>query len=209
MSKRKYLVLLRSQRSGGGQAGRGARRLRVGAGAAVVVADARRDVGGAGGGVVFGSGLAVVPFLHGGVVTTYGWLTERQFLDAVAVSMITPGPVVITVAFIGTLVAGLLGGTVAALGMFVPTWGAVVLLAPGFRRIMASPVLRAAVDGVTAAAAGALAGAVVVLGRRALVDPATWLIGIATLVLLWKVRRIPEPLLIVAAGVVGLVLRSA
>jgi chromate transporter len=85
----------------------------------------------------------------------------------------------------------------------------VVLLAPGFRRIMASPVLRAAVDGVTAAAAGALAGAVVVLGRRALVDPATWLIGIATLVLLWKVRRIPEPLLIVAAGVVGLVLRSA
>jgi chromate transporter len=159
--------------------------------------------------VVFGSGLAVVPFLHGGVVTTYGWLTERQFLDAVAVSMITPGPVVITVAFIGTLVAGLLGGTVAALGMFVPTWGAVVLLAPGFRRIMASPVLRAAVDGVTAAAAGALAGAVVVLGRRALVDPATWLMGIVTLVLLWKVRRIPEPLLIVAAGIVGLVLRSA
>ena len=159
--------------------------------------------------VVFGSGLAVVPFLHGGVVTSYGWLTERQFLDAVAVSMITPGPVVITVAFIGTLVAGLLGGTIAALGMFVPTWGAVVLLAPGFRRIMASPGLRAAVDGVTAAAAGALAGAVVVLGRRALVDPATWLIGFATLVLLWKVRRIPEPLLIVAAGMVGLALRWA
>jgi len=159
--------------------------------------------------VVFGSGLAVVPFMHGGVVTSYGWLTERQFLDAVAVSMITPGPVVITVAFIGTLVAGLLGGTIAALGMFVPTWGAVVLLAPGFRRIMASPGLRAAVDGVTAAAAGALAGAVVVLGRRALVDPATWLIGVATLVLLWKVRRIPEPLLIVAAGMVGLALRWA
>ena len=159
--------------------------------------------------VVFGSGLAVVPFLHGGVVTSYGWLTERQFLDAVAVSMNTPGPVVITVAFIGTLVAGLLGGTIAALGMFVPTWGAVVLLAPGFRRIMASPGLRAAVDGVTAAAAGALAGAVVVLGRRALVDPATWLIGVATLVLLWKVRRIPEPLLIVAAGMVGLALRWA
>lgn len=159
--------------------------------------------------VVFGSGLAVVPFLHGGVVTGYGWLTERQFLDAVAVSMITPGPVVITVAFIGTLVAGLLGGTVAALGMFIPTWLAVVLLAPGFRRIMASPGLRAAVDGVTAAAAGAIAGAVVVLGRRALVDPATWLIAIVTLLLLWRVRRIPEPLLIVAAGIVGLALRSA
>jgi chromate transporter len=158
--------------------------------------------------VVFGSGLAVVPFLHGGVVTTYGWLTERQFLDAVAVSMITPGPVVITVAFIGTLVAGLLGGIIAALGMFLPTWGAVVLIAPWFRRIMASPGLRAAVDGVTAAAAGALAGAVVVLGRRALVDPATWVIALVTLVLLWRVRRIPEPLVIVAAGIAGLVLRS-
>jgi chromate transporter len=157
--------------------------------------------------VVFGSGLAVVPFLHGGVVTGYGWLTERQFLDAVAVSMITPGPVVITVAFIGALVAGLLGGIVAALGMFVPTWLAVVLLAPGFRRIMASPGLRAAVDGVTAAAAGAIAGAVVVLGRRALVDPATWLIALVTLLLLWRVRRIPEPLLIVAAGIVGLAVR--
>jgi chromate transporter len=157
--------------------------------------------------VVFGSGLAVVPFLHGGVVTGYGWLTERQFLDAVAVSMITPGPVVITVAFIGALVAGLLGGIVAALGMFVPTWLAVVLLAPGFRRIMASPGLRAAVDGVTAAAAGAIAGAVVVLGRRALVDPATWLIALVTLLLLWLVRRIPEPLLIVAAGIVGLAVR--
>jgi chromate transporter len=157
--------------------------------------------------VVFGSGLAVVPFLHGGVVTGYGWLTEGQFLDAVAVSMITPGPVVITVAFIGALVAGLLGGIVAALGMFVPTWLAVVLLAPGFRRIMASPGLRAAVDGVTAAAAGAIAGAVVVLGRRALVDPATWLIALVTLLLLWLVRRIPEPLLIVAAGIVGLAVR--
>ena len=157
--------------------------------------------------VVFGSGLAVVPFLHGGVVTAYGWLTERQFLDAVAGSMITPGPVVITVAGLGTLVAGLLGGIVAALGMFLPTWGAVVLLAPWFRRIMASPGLRAAVDGVTAAAAGAIAGAVVVLGRRALVDPITWIIAVVALVVLWRVRRIPEPLLIVAAGLVGLVVR--
>jgi hypothetical protein len=87
--------------------------------------------------VVFGSGLAVIPFLHGGVVTSFGWLTERQFLDAVAVSMITPGPVVITVAFIGYLVAGPLGGLVAALGMFLPTYLAVVLVAPWFRRVMA------------------------------------------------------------------------
>ena len=156
--------------------------------------------------VVFGSGLAVVPFLHGGVVTSFGWLTERQFLDAVAVSMITPGPVVITVAFIGYLVAGPLGGLVAALGMFLPTYLAVVLVAPWFRRIMANRALRSAVDGVTAAAAGAIAGAVVVLGRRALIDAPTWGIALLTLGLLWRVRRIPEPALIVAAGLVGLLL---
>jgi chromate transporter len=157
--------------------------------------------------VVFGSGLAVVPFLHGGVVTSYGWLSERQFLDAVAVAMITPGPVVITVAFIGYLVAGPLGGLIAALGMFLPTYLVVVLLAPWFRRIMTNRALRSAVDGVTAAAAGAIVGAVVVLGRRALMDGPAWAIAIVTLVLLWRIRRIPEPALIVGAGLVGLLLR--
>ena len=156
--------------------------------------------------VVFGSGLAVLPFLHGGVVTSFGWLTDRQFLDAVAVSMITPGPVVITVAFIGYLVAGPLGGVIAALGMFLPTYLAVVLMAPWFRRIMANQTLRWAVDGVTAAAAGAIAGAVVVLGRRALVDEATWAIALLTALILWRTRRVPEPALILAAGLAGLLL---
>jgi chromate transporter len=154
--------------------------------------------------VVFGSGLAVVPFLHGGVVGSYGWLTERQFLDAVAVSMITPGPVVITVAFIGYLVAGPVGGLVAALGMFLPTYLAVILMAPWFRRVMANRTLRSAVDGVTAAAAGAIAGAVVVLGRRALIDEITWAIALLVLVLQWRAGRIPEPALIIGAGLVGL-----
>jgi chromate transporter len=156
--------------------------------------------------VVFGSGLAVVPFLHGGAVGEYGWLTERQFIDAVAVSMITPGPVVITVAFIGYLVAGPLGGLLAAVGMFLPTYLAVVLAAPSFHRVMASEHLKAAVDGVTAAATGAIAGAVVVLGRRAIVDGPTIAIAIATLLVLTRVRRVPEPLVIIAAGVVGVVL---
>jgi chromate transporter len=156
--------------------------------------------------VVFGSGLAVVPFLHGGVVRDYGWLTERQFLDAVAVSMITPGPVVITVAFIGYLVAGPLGGLIAAVGMFLPTYLAVVLAAPSFHRVTANRRLRAAVDGVTAAATGAIAGAVVVLGRRAIIDAKTIGIALVTLVLLMLVRRLPEPLVIVAAGVAGVVL---
>ena len=156
--------------------------------------------------VVFGSGLAVLPFLHGGVVTSFGWLTERQFLDAVAVSMITPGPVVITVAFIGYLVAGPLGGVIAALGMFLPTYLAVVLMAPWFRRVMANRTLRWAVDGVTAAAAGAIAGAAVVLGRRALVDEVTWAIALLTALILWRTRRVPEPALILAAGLAGLLL---
>jgi chromate transporter len=155
--------------------------------------------------VVFGSGLAVVPFLHGGAVGNYGWLTERQFLDAVAVSMITPGPVVITVAFIGYLVAGPLGGLIAAIGMFLPTYLAVVLAAPSFHRVMTSRHLKAAVDGVTAAATGAIAGAVVVLGRRAIVDAATVAIALATLVVLIRLRRVPEPLVIVAAGAIGIV----
>jgi chromate transporter len=156
--------------------------------------------------VVFGSGLAVVPFLHGGAVGDYRWLTERQFLDAVAVSMITPGPVVITVAFIGYLVAGPLGGLVAAIGMFLPTYLAVVLAAPWFHRVMASRHLKAAVDGVTAAATGAIAGAVVVLGRRAIVDASTVGIALTTLLLLVRARRVPEPVLIVVAGVAGVVL---
>ena len=156
--------------------------------------------------VVFGSGLAVVPFLHGGVVGGYGWLTERQFLDAVAVSMITPGPVVITVAFIGYLVAGPVGGTLAAIGMFLPTYLAVVLAAPSFHRVTANRHLKAAVDGVTAAATGAIAGAVVVLGRRAIIDTATVGIALVTLLVLLRLRRVPEPLVIVAAGVVGVVL---
>jgi chromate transporter len=156
--------------------------------------------------VVFGSGLAVVPFLHGGVVRDFGWLTERQFLDAVAVSMITPGPVVITVAFIGYLVAGPVGGLVASIGMFLPTYLAVVLVAPWFQRVTSNRRLKAAVDGVTAAATGAIAGAVVVLGRRAIIDAATIGIALVTLLVLIRVRRVPEPLVIIAAGVVGVVL---
>jgi chromate transporter len=156
--------------------------------------------------VVFGSGLAVVPFLHGGAVREYGWLSERQFLDAVAVSMITPGPVVITVAFIGYLVAGPLGGLIAAIGMFLPTYLAVVLAAPSFHRVMASEHLKAAVDGVTAAATGAIAGAVVVLGRRAIIDVPTIGIAIAAMLVLIRARRVPEPLVIIAAGVVGMAL---
>ncbi|HSM93711.1 MAG TPA: chromate efflux transporter [Anaeromyxobacteraceae bacterium] len=161
----------------------------------------------AAGAFVFGSGLAIVPFLHGGVVGRYHWLTERQFLDAVAVAMITPGPVVITVAFIGYLVAGPAGAVMAGLGVFLPTYLFVVVPAPFYRRIAGNPQIHAFVGGVTAAATGAIAGAAIVLGRRALVDVPTVLIAGATLLLLSKAKRIPEPVVILAAGAAGVLLR--
>jgi chromate transporter len=160
------------------------------------------------GAVVFGSGLAIVPFLHGGAVQEMRWLTEQQFLDAVAVSMITPGPVVITVAFIGYLVAGPLGACAAALGVFLPAYLTVVLLARGFRRVAQNRPLRAAVDGVTAAATGAIAGAAFVLGRRALVDAPTWLIFALVLAVVLRARRVPEPVLVAGAGVAGVLVRG-
>src|SRR5213596_514111 len=160
------------------------------------------------GAFVFGSGLAIVPFLYGGVVGDFHWLTERQFLDAVAVAMITPGPVVITVAFIGYLVAGPVGAALAALGVFLPCYLFVVIPAAYFRRAVNDPRVKAFVNGVTAAATCAIAGAVLVLGRRALIDLPTVLVCAVTLVLLLAVKKLPEPILIVAAGVTGLALKG-
>src|SRR5262245_24088814 len=158
------------------------------------------------GAFVFGSGLAIVPFLHGGVVEHYGWLTERQFLDAVAVAMITPGPVVITVAFIGFLVAGYAGASAAAVGVFLPCYLFVVIPAPYYHRIADNRSIKAFVDGVSAAAAGAIGGAAIVLGRRAIFDVPTVAIAAVTLLVLIKARKIPEPIVIIAAGAAGLMI---
>lgn len=155
------------------------------------------------GAFVFGSGLAIVPFLHSGVVVDLGWLTERQFLDAVAIAMITPGPVVITVAFIGYLVAGFAGASAASAGVFLPCYLFVVIPAPYFHRIAGNRSIKAFVDGVSAAAAGAIGGAGIVLGRRAIFDLPTVVIALATLATLIWVKKIPEPLVIVAAGLIG------
>lgn len=155
------------------------------------------------GAFIFGSGLAIVPFLYGGVVQEYHWLNERQFLDAVAVAMITPGPVVITVGFIGYLVAGFPGAIFAALGVFLPVYLFVVAPAPYVERYAKNPQLIAFIDGVTAAATGAIAGAVIVLGRRAIIDVPTTVIAVATLGILMRFK-VPEPIIIVIAGLIGL-----
>jgi chromate transporter len=156
------------------------------------------------GAFVFGSGLAIVPFLYSGVVKEYGWLDDQQFRDAVAVAMITPGPVVITAGFIGYLAAGTAGAVLAAIGTFVPPYLVVVLAAKQVRRASQNRTLKAFIAGVTAAATGAIAGASFVLGRRAIVDAPTALLAAATLATLLSVKRIPEPVLIVAAALVGL-----
>jgi chromate transporter len=157
------------------------------------------------GAFVFGSGLAIIPFLQQGVVQQFGWLTDHQFLDAVAVAMITPGPVVITVAFIGFIVAGIAGAVMAAIGIFLPVYLFTIVPAPWFKRHRDNPQLKAFVDGATAAATGAITGAVLVLGSRAIKDVPTAVIAIVSLAILWR-YKIPEPVIVSVAGIVGLIL---
>ena len=158
------------------------------------------------GAFVFGSGLAIVPFLYGGVVTEHHWLTEKQFVDAVAVAMITPGPVVITVGFIGYLVAGFPGACVAALATFLPCYLFTVIPAPYFKKYGKLPSIVAFVNGVTAAAIGAITGSVIVIAKRSIVDVPTALIALATVGLLWKFKKLQEPVIVIGAALIGLVL---
>jgi chromate transporter len=158
------------------------------------------------GAFVFGSGLAIVPFLYGGVVTEHQWLNDKQFVDAVAVAMITPGPVVITVGFIGYLVAGLPGATVAALATFIPCYLFTIIPAPYFKKYGKAPGVVAFVDGITAAAVGAITGSVIVLAKRSIGDLPTAMIAVLTALLLWKFKKLQEPVIIAAAAALGLVI---
>ena len=155
---------------------------------------------------VFGSGLAIVPFLYGGVVTQNHWLNDRQFVDAVAVAMITPGPVVITTGFIGYLVAGVAGAIVAAAGTFLPPFLLTIIAAPYFRKYGKLRGVVAFVDGVTAAAIGAIVGGVIVIARHSIVDVATALIAVITVLLLLRFKKLQEPVIVVGAIVVGLLI---
>jgi chromate transporter len=157
------------------------------------------------GAFVFGSGLAVVPFLYQGVVQDSHWLNEQQFTDAVAVAMITPGPVVITVAFIGFLVAGFAGAALAAIGIFLPVYVPVVAVSPWFKRHRDNAQLKAFVQGATAAATGAISGSVVILGLRAIFDVPTIAICLVSLAVFWRFK-LHEPIVVTAAGVAGLIL---
>jgi chromate transporter len=160
------------------------------------------------GAFVFGSGLAIVPFLHGGVVKEFGWLTEHQFVDAVAVAMITPGPVVITVGFIGYLVAGFPGACVAALATFLPCYLFTVALAPSFKKIAKNVSIKAFVDGITAAVIGALVGSVIIIGLRSITDIPTGLIAVAAVLVLIYIKKMQEPYIIALAAIIGVLIKA-
>ncbi|WP_426330005.1 chromate transporter [Pedobacter sp. R-06] len=159
------------------------------------------------GAFVFGSGLAIVPFLHGGVVKEFAWLTEAQFVDSVAVAMITPGPVVITVGFIGYLVAGFPGACVAALATFLPCYIFTVALAPSFKKITKNNSVKTFVEGITAAVIGALVGSVIVIGMRSIKDIPTALIAVAAILSLIYIKKLQEPYIIGAAAAIGLFIK--
>lgn len=157
------------------------------------------------GALAYGSGLAILPFLHAGVVEQHGWLTERQFLDCVSLGMITPGPLLTSVAFIGYGAAGWWGAVAATAGIFLPCYAVTVLGAPVLRRHGGHPGVRAFIDGVTAAAAGSLAAGAVLLGRGAINDAPAAAIGVGAALLIWR-TRIPAPLLIALAGAAGMLM---
>ncbi len=157
------------------------------------------------GAFIFGSGLAIVPFLREGVVHQHHWLDQRQFLDAVAMGLLTPGPVVISATFIGYLVGGLAGALVATVAIFTPIYLGVVVPGRWFVRHRDHPQVAAFVAGATAAAAGAIAGATVVLTRQAVTDWPTAAIALVALGLLWRFK-LPEPLVVAAGALAGLLL---
>jgi chromate transporter len=160
------------------------------------------------GAFVFGSGLAIVPFLHSGVVKEFGWLNEHQFIDAVAVAMITPGPVVITVGFIGYLVAGFPGAAVAALATFLPCYLFTVALAPSFKKIAKNASIKAFVDGITAVVIGALVGSVIIIGLRSIIDIPTAIIGTAAVLALIYIKKLQEPYIIAIAAIAGILIKT-
>jgi chromate transporter len=156
------------------------------------------------GSLTFGSGLVIVPFLEQGVVQQFGWLDQRQFLIAVAIGMISPGPVVITATFVGYLVAGFWGSLVSTIGIFLPSFLLVLIAAPLLARHRANANVQGFVKGAYAAAIGTILGACILLGRIAIGDWVTALICLASLAILFR-WKISNPLLIAATAVVGLI----
>ena len=154
----------------------------------------------------FGSGLAIVPFLHQGLVHDHHWLTEQQFVDAVAMGLISPGPVVIMATFAGYLVDGIAGAAIATIAVFLPVYVFVIVPGHYLRRHGEHPRLQGFIKGATAAAAGAIAGAAIVIGEQVITTAASVAIALAALLLLLQRRvKVPEPVLVAVAAVIGII----
>src|SRR5881396_3284368 len=156
------------------------------------------------GSLTFGSGLVIVPFLEKGLVQQTGWLTEREFLVAVAMGMISPGPVVITATFVGYLVAGFWGSVVATIGIFLPSFLLILIVAPILMRYRTNPNVQGFIKGAYAAAIGTILGACVLLGRIAIGDWLTALVGLASLGVLFR-WRVNNPVLVAVTAIIGLI----
>ncbi|MBC9878000.1 chromate efflux transporter [Bradyrhizobium sp. INPA01-394B] len=156
------------------------------------------------GSLTFGSGLVIVPFLEQGLVQQYGWLNEREFLVAVAIGMMSPGPVVITATFVGYLVAGFWGSLTATIGIFLPSFLFILIAAPLLARHRKNPNVQGFVKGAYAAAIGTILGACYLLGRIAIGDWLTALVGIVSLAVLFR-WKVSNPMLIAVTAVVGLI----
>lgn len=152
---------------------------------------------------VFGSGLAIIPLLEPGVVQEYQWITNSQFLDAVSVGLVTPGPALITSAFIGYLVAGFIGALVAVVGVFMPCYLFVILFAPLYQKIRQNKSAQAFIKGLTASASGIILGAAFTLGKQALSDTTTVIICLVATATIFLAKKIPEPFVILAGGLAG------
>ncbi len=155
--------------------------------------------------LVFGSGLVIVPFLKTYVVDQYHWLGNREFLDAVAIGMISPGPVVVSATFVGYVLNGFPGALSSTVGIFSPSVLFTVAATPLLLRHRDNPRLRGFIRGVTVAVVGVLFGTTYLVGKTAIGDWPTAAIGIGTLALLFALKKIPEPLIVLAGGIVGLI----
>ena len=156
------------------------------------------------GSLTFGSGLVIVPFLEKGLVQHTGWLDERQFLVAVAMGMLSPGPVVITATFVGYVVAGFWGSVISTIGIFLPSFLLVLIVAPILLRYRTNPNVQGFVKGAYAAAIGTILGACVLLGRIAIGDWLTVLVALVSLIVLFR-WKVSNPLLVAATAIIGLI----
>jgi len=160
------------------------------------------------GSLVFGSGLAIIPFLHNGVVLENHWLTESEFVDAVAIGMLTPGPMVVTVGFIGFLIAGFPGAVIAAAGTFIPCYFFTVIPAPHIKKISKNRNIKHFVQGIIAAIIGALVGSIIMMAQKTIIDYYTLIIAGLTLLIILKFKKIPIPYIIIASAILGIIIKS-